>query len=79
LSAPLSEAAIDDEDEDLCLLITELLLLLVVNVSVSPGLPDDDGSCHVDDALRNKRICLIFSDDKIELCVLISQLSKTNI
>jgi hypothetical protein len=53
----VSEAAIDDdEDEDLCLLITELLLLLV-NESVSFALPDDDGSCHVDDPLRNKRIC----------------------
>ena len=48
-SAPVNEAAIDDVDGDLCLLITELLLLLV-NVSVSPLLLD--GSCHVDDELE---------------------------
>jgi hypothetical protein len=64
LSAPVSEAAIDDEDEDLCLLITELLLLLVVDVSVSLALPDDDGSCHVDDALKKRYFIFLIFDKK---------------
>ena len=69
LSAPVSEAAMDDVDDDLCLLIDEPPLLLpVADGSISPGLPGDDcGSCHVDDALVKRRECRSASCVRVQL------------